>query len=114
MTDKCPLRLRSHRCSNATIPLKSNRLVALLCKEIAGGFLCVPEHRRGKQLRGFSAVGEALRDDRLMPFAERFGVQPNVVHNIREPPRVERPAFQVVHDLGFYLLHYDFSFLGQV
>jgi len=28
-------------------PAKSNRLVALLCKEVAGGFLFVSEHRRG-------------------------------------------------------------------
>lgn len=60
-----------------------------MSKEIAGGFLFVPEHRRGK--RGFFAVGEALRDDRLMPFLERFGVELNVVHYVGEPTRVERP-----------------------
>ena len=37
-------------------------------KEVAGGFLFVPEHRRGK--RGFFACGEALLDDGLMPLAE--------------------------------------------
>lgn len=38
-----------------------------------------------------------------MPFAEKFGVQPDIVNNIRKPPRIERPRPQVAHDLRFYL-----------
>lgn len=34
-------------------------------KEVAGGFLIVTKHLGRKQLRGFLAVGEALRDDVL-------------------------------------------------
>ncbi|MBD5201480.1 MAG: hypothetical protein HDS85_05475, partial [Bacteroidales bacterium] len=60
MTDKCPCDF-AHRLLQCTYT----------SEEIAGGFLFVPEHRRGKQLRGF----------RLMPFAERFGVLPYVVDN---------------------------------
>lgn len=62
-------------------------------KEVTRSPLFIAEHRRRKQLRGF----------RLMPFAEKFGVLPDIIHNIREPPRVERPRPQVAHDLRFYL-----------
>ncbi len=48
-------------------------------KEVAGGFSFISEYGRCKQLRGF----------RLMPFSEKFRVQPDIVHNIREPPRIE-------------------------
>ena len=94
MTDKQPLRRSNHGLHKCPIPLK----------KVAGGFLFVPEHRRGKQLRGV----------RLMPFLERFGVQPNVVDNIREPTRVERPRPQVAHDLRFYLLDNLIPLLGQI
>ena len=39
---------------------------------------------------------------------------PDVVHHIGEPTRVKRPGAQVAHDLGFYLLHRNSSFLGQI
>lgn len=37
-----------------------------------------------------SLHSKAQSDNRLVPFAEKFGVQPDIVHNIREPPRIER------------------------
>lgn len=38
-----------------------------------------------------------------MPFLEIGGVQPDIIHNIRESSRVERTRPQVAHELRFYL-----------
>ena len=72
-----------HRLPIAPTPLK----------EVSRSLLFIPKDRRRKQLRGF----------RLMPFAEKFGILPDIVYNIREPTRVERPRPQVAYDLRFYL-----------
>ena len=61
-------------------------------KEVAGGFLIVMEHRGRKQLRGVGVV----------PYLERFCVEPYIVHYVGEPTGVERPTTQVAHHLGFY------------
>lgn len=39
--------------------------------------------------------------------------QPDIVHNIRETPRVERPAPQVAHNLDFYLSDNNTPLFGQ-
>lgn len=61
--------------------------------EVARGFRLITEHRGRKQLSGL----------RLIPFLERYGIEPYIVHNFHEPPRDERPAPEVVHDLSFFL-----------
>ena len=38
-----------------------------------------------------------------MPFAEKIGVLPDVIDNVGQSPRIERPSAQVAHDLRFYL-----------
>ena len=49
-----------------------------------------------------------------MPFLEIGGVQPDIIHNIRESSRVERPRPQVAHELRFYLLDNLTPLPGQI
>ena len=60
-------------------------------KPISFRFLFIAEYRGRKQLRGF----------RPMPFLERFLIESDIVHNIREPTGVERPRFEVANNLDF-------------
>ncbi len=49
-----------------------------------------------------------------MPFLERIGIEPYIVHYVGEPTGVERPAPQITHDLGFYLPDNFTPLMGQI
>ena len=75
-----------------------------MSKEVTGGFLVVTEYGRCKQLRGF----------RPMPFLERFLIESDIVHNIREPTGIERPRFEVAENLGFDLSDNNIPLFCQI